>query len=176
MAQEDLRATITLIAKLNKPELSKAKIAINARLGSNRHPNKNAHVNQQLEISESDIGLLFTIFRKHLELTGKSPGPIFEGFLKLNAAKTYLDNYKLLDAYLNKWFLGINKVNKIKLFRLFAQLLDHNFEELAIPVTVNLMAKHVDKIPALMEREFPGYAASGMLHLLIESQPRKLPK
>ena len=49
----------------------------------------------------------------------------------------------------------------IRFFRRYAEEQD-NFV-----VTVGIICRNIHKVPARLDREFPGYAACGMLHLLI---------
>lgn len=53
------------------------------------------------------------------------------------------------------------------------EMLAANITALHIPCTTPIVIKHLDRIPALVERQFPGYAKMGLLKFIIRMEDRR---
>jgi hypothetical protein len=51
-------------------------------------------------------------------------------------------------------------------------LLSENFEEMRLPVTSRLLLRNLPRIPAVVNRAFPGYWKLGMLNMVISAHTK----
>jgi len=72
----------------------------------------------------------------------------------------------MLDFY--KKAAGNNRVALRALMRVGVKLLYQNLIELELPTNSRNMMAHMHRLPAVINRAFPGYAESGLLRMLIK--------
>lgn len=79
------------------------------------------------------------------------------------------DRYGSLTRYFDR-VMKANRVRRRALMRLAAGLLYENLIAMDVAVSSRTMMSHVHRIPAVLNRNFPGYAANGMLHLVVRGE------
>lgn len=62
------------------------------------------------------------------------------------------------------------RVEQTKLLRIGLDLLYKDLRNYGVPVTPAVLLRHLHRIPATIDRHFPGYAACGLLGLIIQSK------
>jgi hypothetical protein len=62
---------------------------------------------------------------------------------------------------------GSKRMKKYAATMLGVLLLAENMKELSLPVSSRLVMAQIHRIPAVINKAFPGYAQSGMLHLIL---------
>lgn len=67
-----------------------------------------------------------------------------------------------------------NRVRSRKLIRLSVELLIKNLLTMNVPVSTTMVMAHVHRIPGVLNRAFPGYAAGGMLNLVIDAETQEV--
>lgn len=65
-----------------------------------------------------------------------------------------------------------SKTERIALCRVGIRLLYDSLRWMDVPVTGSVLLRHLHRLPAVFDRHFPGYAASGMLQMLIKAEMR----
>lgn len=64
----------------------------------------------------------------------------------------------------------LNLIERDAIVGIGLKALATNFAEINIPLTPRSIASNLHRVPALLEREFPGYAAAGLLRVLIRKK------
>lgn len=92
---------------------------------------------------------------------------------RCTSISAYRDKIKAMDGFLSS---VPNRVQQRALFRTGIILLCHNLAEMNVPVSGLAIMNHIHRIPALVDRAFPGYARHGLLRMIIrsrEEEPKK---
>lgn len=79
--------------------------------------------------------------------------------------KTFSRKVPALMDYLTK--ITTLRMEKYAATMLGVSLLADNMKELSFPVSSRLVMAQIHRIPAVINKAFPGYAQSGMLHLIL---------
>jgi hypothetical protein len=108
----------------------------------------------------------------------QSRGAEFTGVPALKKSQHYAPfRRKIAEFGLVEYFKHtVAKNNRIRLqafMWLAVELLYDSLVAMSIPVSSRAMMNHVHRIPSVVNNAFPGYAASGMLHMVIRSKERK---
>lgn len=80
---------------------------------------------------------------------------------------------KMTDDQLGAWLRGVVKNNRVALFALMhlcSELLYDDLAEKRAAINPRVMMDQVHRIPAVLNRNFPGYAQAGLLHLVIRQE------
>lgn len=77
-----------------------------------------------------------------------------------------------LDAYVAK-ASGGTRTQEVAFWNLAFKLLADDMRQMQIGVTVRTIMRTVHRVPAIMHKSFPGYAATGMLATLLFDEHRK---
>ncbi len=98
------------------------------------------------------------------------------GIQQLTSGKHY-DTYKTkLPPVQNYLRNAGNKTAQRALLRLGIGLLHHDMVQLGWAVSSRLMMAHIHRLPAVINRAFPGYAQAGLLHMIIRAELASRPK
>lgn len=65
----------------------------------------------------------------------------------------------------------LSKVQMIALARVSVRLLIQDLQEMHIAVSARTIMNHIHRIPGVLNKYFPGYAAAGLLHLIVRTEP-----
>jgi hypothetical protein len=123
------------------------------------------------EAKSEDIAVEFlhaiarTLQSRNLDYT--QPGSM----QKVQAFASYRS--KLVNDGIADWLNAVVKKNRVArsgLLTLLASLLCDDLIEKGRPVHARAMMLHAHRIPAVLNRAFPGYAQFGMLHLIIRKE------
>lgn len=63
-----------------------------------------------------------------------------------------------------------NKVKANALTRLSVNLLIQDMERMGVAVSARTLMNHIHRLPAVLNKAFPGYAAAGLLHLVLGTE------
>jgi len=61
-----------------------------------------------------------------------------------------------------------NRVEQQHLLNMSVEMLYQDLVELGIPVTALTIMRHIHRIPAVMNKQFPGYAEAGVLSMILK--------
>lgn len=128
------------------------------------------------ELSKKQVALIKLLFDSIAEETKKSIG--------VNIGKFYVIKETRIDLYdrfisraltiLDFMDSSIGRINNDKeryyLFGLLARIYISNLVNSKIPISLLTVINNLDKIPAYVNNEFPGYKESGILNLLIHRE------
>lgn len=88
---------------------------------------------------------------------------------KSNAYRTFVrDGVPALNAFLDA--ADLSPPERHALVRLGIGLLHGNLVAMGLPVSAATVMQHIHRIAGCVDHAFPGYAASGLLHLLFRAQ------
>lgn len=68
---------------------------------------------------------------------------------------------------------GVEKARQYALLCVGMRLLYKDMTEAGYPVSARTILAHIHRLPAIMNKNFPGYAYAGMLHLVIRSRKQR---
>lgn len=89
----------------------------------------------------------------------------------MGKAAQYREFRRKLDVEgLSTWLYnaaGKNQITMRGLVHLSVELLHDRLIEMGIPVSATTIMNHMHRVPAVLNQSFPGYAQSGLLHLVI---------
>lgn len=63
-----------------------------------------------------------------------------------------------------------NKVKANALTRLSVNLLIKDLQSMGVAVSARTLMNHIHRLPAVLNKAFPGYAAAGLLHLVLGTE------
>lgn len=125
---------------------------------------------KSVKVSDTSEMLLYTVITTKLtKETGEQYRP-FNIFIKTTQMKKKI---KEVVAYLNKSFVKFcvdkkqKRTYKIKYYNIFAELMIRDITDSPLPLTVNCVLNNYEKFAALLEQNFPGYGASGLVSWVI---------
>ena len=107
----------------------------------------------------------FEIFRNCL-LEAGLPCPPWGAFQRLGISRYFQQQYPIIETYIETQFVGTNRRERQKLYRIFAELLLDWMNEKSL-MKIGVFFKNVNLIPELLSKAFPGYAAQGWLPLIL---------
>lgn len=120
--------------------------------------------------AEGDEQLLFTAIAQQLDAKGQTWSL---GMLARNALYTQFQSRCLATTiYVDRFFQPKNRLERLKAFRLLTRVLLRFLENARVPITLKTVVQNLDKIPRLVDDEFPGYLESGVLPMLLQRQAR----
>ena len=71
---------------------------------------------------------------------------------------------------LSKFFAGLERNQQRALLHLSIKLLYDNMLQMNIPITGRLVMQHIHRLPAVINRHFPGYAQHKLLPMIIRQK------
>jgi hypothetical protein len=66
-----------------------------------------------------------------------------------------------------------NQISRRALAYFAVDLLRENMDRINVAVSARAMMNHIHRLPSVLDLAFPGYAASGLLHLVIRNEERR---
>ena len=98
------------------------------------------------------------------------PFPIFKK--KTGYGKKLGEVRKYLDDYLNRVRKGrrSTRTEKYQYYLLFANIMIDDLEGHPSPTTVQLVLNCYQQFPSLLDKQFPGYAESGLLEMIFKGE------
>lgn len=160
MSAETLKQINLLLTQLTQSELDQVKM----RVGSLRSlPNPNEQT-PSADLSTGEVWVLQVIFRTALSLgiegaTRPLPTSDLAGLrAKLPGLITFL---KQADGSRIHWRM---------LLSIGVELLHEDLTRQQIPTTAVVLVRHIHRVPAIIDKHFPGYARNGLLGLIIRSK------
>jgi hypothetical protein len=98
------------------------------------------------------------------------------GVPQLTSGRHY-DSWKVkLPGVIKYLQLAGDKTAQRAMLKLGIGLLHHDLVQMGWAVTSRLLMAHIHRMPAAINRAFPGYAASGLLNMIIRGELKKRPK
>lgn len=144
--------------KLNPSELIKLRTELTAMLAL---PHKGAREPQQ-DVDDARFGLW--AIADELQRSGTEHDAM--GRLSVHRDRAQFNkHYQAVNQYFTK--AGLDKIQRRALFQIGLKLLYDNLTAMGIPVTSVTMMHHVHRVPAMINQQLPGYAESGLLHLVV---------
>lgn len=150
-----------LLPQLSNDELQRLKKEIGASLqfasgvsNGNRHP--------ELEKDEvvsvvHDVCKAFAISGHYQQLVTESKRP--NNAEKIFGLKTWLAR------------VTSTKATRLTILRMGIELLHADLSGwMDQPVTGGILVRHIDKIPSVLDKHFPGYARSGLLNMIVQGE------
>lgn len=150
---DDIRSLIVVLPKKDLPEVKKL-------LDSLLQKTSDA----QEKTNDGNLELFYKILQESLKqntpplsvLKRNSP----KLFTVLKNTNTFIDEYVCNDVAKGKVIL---RSKSIVFYRLYVELMRRWFIELDIPLSLSAILHNHQKFPALVDRQFPGYVAAGLL-------------
>jgi len=154
----NLKTITSLLILLKREELEEISKTVAAMLG----PVKNKSV---------DSELFYKIVNKHFGNDYPALSVLAKTVPKLE--KRIANSVVFLDNYLEAVFechykvtgirIHIIKSHKVILYSFFATIVTEWLIDIGVPNSLKSLLTNVDKFPALMEKQFPGYKLAGLL-------------
>lgn len=82
--------------------------------------------------------------------------------------KEFLEKVETLRSFFDE--AGDTKVTRQAFIRLCAELLYNQMSERNMPVNAATLARHIHRIPSVVNTQFPGYAKAGLLRMIIRER------
>ena len=79
--------------------------------------------------------------------------------------------FKTRCTMVSSYLQGLNRDERIKMVSMGITLLYHNLLEQGFPVTSFVIMNHFHRIPAMLNKAFPGAAENGYLSVIAHAQP-----
>jgi hypothetical protein len=86
---------------------------------------------------------------------------------KAASFKALQNNMIALTQYLQRAAGTLSRTERLLIYRTSVQLLYVNMTKMGIPTSARSIMTHSSRIPAVLNRAFPGYAKLGALHLIV---------
>lgn len=162
----DFQNVISSLSHLSETELReisqriKALSSLNGGVVSERVVNTSADIDTDLFL---DV-IVFFMQSKGLEFTSVS-------MLKKSSQyrRSFQDKIPEVMRYLEHG--AKSRIGRRALLLIAVELLYENLMEMGIVATSRTLMSHAHRIPGVLNRSFPGYARSGMLHMIVERKP-----
>jgi hypothetical protein len=166
MATGELHKIIEFLPKLSKPDLKELQVRVGFLL---KHSISSESIYEKVETSSEELLVLDSISNV-LRSRGEELNSV--AWLKKSsryaAFKAKLPN---VFKFLNKEPLpGIAKLSNVEIraiLEIGVKLVIDHMQFIGAPVTGRNIMNHIHSLPAMLNRMFPGYARSGMLHMLV---------
>lgn len=85
--------------------------------------------------------------------------------------KNFAEAYREVDALFKK--SDLDHLQHRVMLMLSIELLADNLRKMGVPLSATLVARHFHTLPAVLDLHFPGYAANGMLQLIVKSKENR---
>ncbi len=161
---------IAQLGLLKPTQLKKVKLALDYQL------NGAAIAQEEIEqlqpaVGEDDQILFYLQLNKGLADKGIPEVPWGIFIKRRSRYKIYRTKFKTVEAYTNKYFGQLNRRQRQKLYRIYANSLVNWLEQSPfIPLALGAAVSNMDRLPEFMGRDFPGYAECGLLPILLEAK------
>lgn len=100
-----------------------------------------------------------------IEMEGKHAA-----MLKVHPAfPAFAEKCDMLKSYIDR-SCDRSRVAKLAFIRLAVELLVTNLQQMRVPISASVVMNHVHRLPAVMDQNFPGYAKSGLLGMVIRER------
>lgn len=161
MATKALTDAKRLMAELGDADLRQLRAAISARLdaGLSKPSSKKGTIDLVLE------EIVTTMKARHGEY---SAPPL------LKRSQGYPAFREKVEGDLEKYFeeAEANRIERTALIHFAIGLLVENLRRMRLPISARAVMNHIHRLPSVVDRAFPGYAESGLLHLVIRKEER----
>lgn len=155
MPTDGLRACLSFIAKATPDELSKIREAVSVSSQFAAAPSARA-VSQQSDVLLDVISDYMT--RKNVDLSAPF----------ILAAGRHYSTFKQKSGPVYEYVKPVGTRNEQRaLLRIGVSLLYADLERMGLAITSRLLMAHVHRIPAVINRAFPGYRKIGALKLIL---------
>jgi hypothetical protein len=163
---KELTAALRLIDALPRAELERVRNHASARLafglaGTGRATKTESLVNALVTIIADEC------HRQGIDVRASSTrmakGRAFPAF------KAVVEGPQGIGVFLQR-ASNKSQVRLLALARLSIELLIKNLLDMGVAVSAGTLMRHIHRIPAVLNRAFPGYAAAGMLHLVVRKE------
>ncbi len=158
----DLQRIIESLPHLDHDEL----LQIHVRVGSllkNSLGDRSSHKPSKYTEPDVDSLMLIEVISDVLASRGFQ---IHGAILRKSSAFGYMQKKtKLLFQFLKQSNLNHSEIRL--LVKIGVKLLASNLEEIGVPVGGVTLMRHIHRMPSVLNRAFPGYAASGALYMLV---------
>lgn len=91
--------------------------------------------------------------------------------MKSPAGPTFLRGASVVSSFVAEHIEPTTKAHRILAYRRFMKMLARWMVTCGIPVTLKNVAQNLDKVPAIVQRQFPGYLESGLLPMVLRAAP-----
>jgi hypothetical protein len=126
------------------------------------------------ELAETDVELILSEIAGHLKEQGIEFVSV-QMLKNVGGYRKFADKVPGIMIYFRK--VTTNRVKLRALIRMSIALLYKDLARMNISASTRTMMNHFHRIPAVVNRSFPGYASSGMLGLLLqEPLHRRIPR
>ena len=125
----------------------------------------------ETKVSNADADPVYEAMLAELRSIGVSQFSTYESFLSTKDAKSWTKNMVQLDQFLEQHFTfsKLTKVKRLALLRALWGCVIADLRGRGWPVSVGSLARNLGRIPVCFDREFPGYLASGLAWLVLNS-------
>jgi hypothetical protein len=96
--------------------------------------------------------------------------PPFGVFKKSPLYPKYKDGIARILVYVRETMGAKNRVEERKCLLILFRMLSRWMAGARIPLMLKSVVQQLDRVPALVDRQFPGYRAAGLLPALIKAQ------
>lgn len=107
----------------------------------------------------------WTVLTEHLSTKGIKLGS-YQYFQNSKNHPTYVKGIAKLDEFVNAYFNGINRFEKLKLYKIFAGMMCDEIERFTT-LNIGVIVGFVGKIPELFQKSFPGYIQAGLAKAIL---------
>jgi hypothetical protein len=129
-------------------------------------PTKRPHLEDGADMLAND--LIHSIAERMRSIQGEAMSPH-----RLKQGPQWLQFRQIVREELYPYFNELverNRVKRTAFIELVVRLLSDTLTGWGVPVTSRTMMTNAYRIPSVVNKAFPGYAASGLLHLVIRSE------
>ena len=123
------------------------------------------------EAAAGDQQFFYSALTKELkDVTGDSHMP-YMVFVKTSYAKKFKETWPNVDQFVKDSLKPRNRVEKLHFYGILAGALIHYVQASAGgPLTLRRLIDKMAEVGVAVDSQFPGYAAGGMLHLLLRKR------
>lgn len=98
--------------------------------------------------------------------------PPFYAFIKQGHYKKFKEAFEGTLDYIELAFRNtrINRPAKLRFYLIATEIVINDFETSPVPLSLKSLINNYGLLPSLMDREFPGYASSGLLPMILKAK------
>jgi hypothetical protein len=115
-----------------------------------------------------DEEMFYNMLNRIVEVANGRSEPHFKLFTKTVHYKLFRANFDVIHNYIDANFESAQKVDRLKLYHMFAEMLKDEISQYNIPLSLLTMIRNVPRIPSLVNAAYPGYSESGVLSMILK--------
>lgn len=154
---------ISILPKLSTAELAQLKKRIDAYMSLGVHTVSKGLVELDGGADTSDEGFVLDVICNTLF---RISGARFTAPMLRKQPRTMASLRKRLPGLLG-FLENVDKAQRPGFLAMCVEMLYHNLQHINVPATAPMIVMHLQRIPALVDCHFPGYAKNNMLRMII---------